>query len=95
MPNVFDPEDHERVNGGTRVIPDATVTMNMPFAIINGVPAHVEVRENPTLDGSVIVRVESNLGGDIRSTFVFRNPDYTELEPTVEGGLRTITITAH
>ena len=93
MVNVFDPDDRERVNGGTRVIPDALVTMKMAQAVINNIEAHVEIRENPTLDGSTIIRVESNLGGDVKATFVFRNPDYTETDPKTEGGLRVFNIT--
>lgn len=92
--NVFDIINRERVNGGTNVIADAVVTIVTPVGTLTDIRAHIETRENPTLDGSTIVRVESNLNVDIRSTFVFRNPT-VDRKPLGDGEiLPRITITS-
>lgn len=92
--NVFDIINRERVNGGTNVIADAVVTIVTPVGTLTDILASIETRENPMLDGSTIVRVESNLNTDIRSTFVFRDPT-VERKP-LEGGelIPRITITS-
>lgn len=92
--NVFDIINRERVNGGTNVIADAVVTIVTPVGTLTDILASIETRENPALDGSTIVRVESNLNADIRSTFVFRNP--TVDRKPLEGGelIPRITITS-